>query len=95
MEGQQDDNTQIDDIRDIPLMLWLVPWFGVIIPNLTGLLGPLGVRDLKYWFGYLCFVTLAYAIWWGNRWLYLRQRRYFDLAVPRFERPALVAGRFA
>ncbi|MCB0630802.1 MAG: histidine kinase [Saprospiraceae bacterium] len=83
MEGQQDDNTQIDDIRDIPLMLWLVPWFGVIIPNLTGLLGPLGVRDLKYWFGYLCFVTLAYAIWWGNRWLYLRQRRYFDW----FQRP--------
>lgn len=67
-----------DNIRDIPLMLWVVPWFGIIIPNLTGLFGPLSPLNSAYWWGYLVFIGLAYAIWWGNRWLYLRQRRYFD-----------------
>lgn len=76
-DGQKNDQ-HIDDIRDVPLMLWLVPLFGIIIPNLTGLFGPLGGKDLTYWLGYLCFIALAYTIWWGNRWLYLRQRRYFD-----------------
>lgn len=71
------------DIRDIPLMIWLVPCFGIIIPNLTGLFGTLGPKDALYWGGYLCFIGLAYTIWWGNRWLYLRQRRYFDW----FQRP--------
>lgn len=83
MQDVQEKNQHIDDIRDIPLMLWLVPWFGVIIPNLTGLLEELSVRDLYYWLGYVCFIALAYTIWWGNRWLYLRQRRYFDW----FQRP--------
>jgi hypothetical protein len=83
MEDRQQNSKQIDDIRDIPLMLWLVPWFGVIIPNLTGLFGPFGVRDPQYWLAYACFIMLAYAVWWGNRWLYLRQRRYFDW----FQRP--------
>lgn len=69
---------QEQNIRDIPLMLWLVPWFGIIIPNLTGLFGSLVFTDLRYWLGYLYFIGLAFAIWWGNRWLYLRQRRYFD-----------------
>lgn len=71
------------DIRDIPLMLWLVPMFGIVIPNLTGLFGELGLGDLLYWLGYLCFIALAYTIWWGNRWLYLRQRQHFDW----FQRP--------
>lgn len=81
---KQDSNTAArQEIRDIPLMLWLVPLFGIIIPNLTGLFGPLSPVDSLYWWGYLCFIGLAYAIWWGNRWLYLRQRRYFDW----FQRP--------
>ncbi|WP_170110596.1 sensor histidine kinase [Flavilitoribacter nigricans] len=75
--------TDEQDIRDIPLMLWLVPGFGIIIPNLTGLFGPLRPSDGLYWLGYVCFIGLAYTIWWGNRWLYLRQRRYFDW----FQRP--------
>lgn len=74
---------QEKDIRDIPLMLWLVPGFGLLIPNLTGLFGELSRFDIRYWLGYLCFILLAYTIWWGNRWLYLRQRKYFDW----FQRP--------
>ena len=71
------------EIKDIPLMLWLVPGFGILIPNLTGLFGNLVPGAGLYWIGYLCFIGLAYTIWWGNRWLYLRQRRYFDW----FQRP--------
>lgn len=83
MVRTESDNNREHEIKDIPLMLWLVPWFGVIIPNLTGLFGDLTPGEGRYWLGYLCFIFLAYTVWWGNRWLYLRQRRHFDW----FQRP--------
>jgi sensor histidine kinase YesM len=66
------------DIGDIRVMQWIVPWFGVIIPNLSGLFGPLGRGDWQYWTGYVYFIASAFAIWWGNRFIYLRQRDYYD-----------------
>ena len=69
----------------MPLMVWVIPAFGIIIPNLTGLFGDLGVGTITYWFGYLFFVFTAYAIWYGNRTLYLQQRRNFDW----FSKPAM------
>lgn len=66
------------EIRDVPLMIWVIPSFGIIIPNLTGLFGDLTAGAITYWFGYLFFIFTAYTIWLGNRTLYLQQRKYFD-----------------
>jgi len=66
------------DIGDVRVMKWIVPWFGLIIPNLSGLFGDLSWRDWQYWVGYLYFIAAAFAIWWGNRFIYLRQRDYYD-----------------
>lgn len=52
--------------------------FGLAIPWLTGLYGPLGPRDGLFWLGFFGFIALAASIWAGNRWLLLKQREHFD-----------------
>ena len=73
-----DDGAGLEDLRDGRVRLLGVPFFGTIIPNATGLFGPLGPRDPAYWLGYAWFVLLAFVVWQGNRWLLIRQRRHFD-----------------
>lgn len=52
--------------------------FGLSIPHLAGLFGPLGPRDPVAWVGIGGFVLLSAAIWHGNRWLLFRQRERLD-----------------
>ncbi|HNV31144.1 MAG TPA: histidine kinase [Cyclobacteriaceae bacterium] len=54
-----------------------IPFFGIAIPNLTGLFGNLSWTDAGYWLGYLYFIGLAAAIWQGNRYLLFRTRKRF------------------
>ncbi|MCB0490821.1 MAG: histidine kinase [Cyclobacteriaceae bacterium] len=57
---------------------WIgIPFFGLLIPNTTGLFGTLTFTDLSYWLGYLYFISLAYLIWQGNRYLLFRTRKRF------------------
>src|SRR5688572_14923904 len=60
-----------------------IPFFGIIIPNVTGLFGSLSFRDPGYWLGYVYFVGLAFLIWQGNRYLLFRTRKRFTW----FDRP--------
>jgi sensor histidine kinase YesM len=64
-------------LNDTLMRLVGIPFFGIAIPNLTGLFGPLTFRDSLYWFGYLYFITLALLIWQGNRYLLFRTRKRF------------------
>ena len=49
---------------------WIgIPFFGLLIPNATGLFGTLTYNDLYYWLGYLYFISLAFLIWQGNRYI--------------------------
>jgi len=54
-----------------------IPFFGVIIPNVSGLLEGLTVHDIRYWLAYPYFILLSAAIWHGNRYLMFRTRRRF------------------
>ena len=65
-------------LGDGPVMALGIPAFGVAIPLLTNLYGPLGAADAAFWVGAASFVALAAAIWLGNRWLLLQQRRHLD-----------------
>lgn len=65
-------------LDDRPAMAFGILGFGLTIPWLTGLYGPLTPRDALYWAGTAGFVALAAAIWGGNRWLLLKQREHFD-----------------
>ncbi|HEU5145905.1 MAG TPA: sensor histidine kinase [Chryseosolibacter sp.] len=64
-------------LNDVTIRLIGVPAFGIIIPNATGLFGYLTFRDVTYWLGYIYFITLAYLIWQGNRYLLFRTRKRF------------------
>jgi sensor histidine kinase YesM len=64
-------------LNDTTMRLVCIPFFGIAIPNLTGLFGPLTFRDGLYWLGYLYFIGLALLIWQGNRYLLFRTRKRF------------------
>jgi sensor histidine kinase YesM len=57
--------------------LIVIPFFGIAIPNITGLFGTITWRDSAYWLGYIYFITLAALIWHGNRYLLFRTRKRF------------------
>ena len=64
-------------LKDSLMRLIGIPFFGIAIPNLTGLLGPFSYREGMYWLGYVFFIGLAAAIWQGNRYLLFRTRKRF------------------
>lgn len=63
---------------DRPLMAFGIPGFGLSIPWLTGLFGPLTPAQPVWWAGQGLFLALAGSIWLGNRWLLFKQREHFD-----------------
>lgn len=72
-------------LRDGWLRAFGIPFFGLVIPRVTGLLGRLEPTEADYWFGTAWFVATAAAIWEGNRWLLFKQRSHLDW----FQRPVL------
>jgi sensor histidine kinase YesM len=75
-EQRREPDTEVK-LNDNTMRLVGIPFFGVAIPNLTGLFGDLSMRDGLYWFGYLYFIGLAAFIWQGNRYLLFRTRKRF------------------
>lgn len=65
-------------VDDRPVMLVGILGFGLCIPWLSGLFGPITPRQGLYWAGTVGFVALAGAIWLGNRWLLFKQREHLD-----------------
>ncbi len=68
-------------LNDNLIRLIGIPFFGISIPNLTGLFGDLVFKDIYYWLGYPYFILLAASIWQGNRYLLFRTRKrltWFD-----------------
>jgi sensor histidine kinase YesM len=64
-------------LNDRTIRLIGIPFFGIAIPNVTGLFGDIGLDDYRYWVGYGYFIALALMIWQGNRYLLFRTRRRF------------------
>jgi len=65
-------------VDDRPVMLVGILGFGLSIPWLSGLYGPVTPRQGLYWAGTIGFIALAAAIWLGNRWLLFKQREHLD-----------------
>ncbi len=62
----------------------MIPGFGIIIPNLSGLFGHVTYDTWIYWLGYIYFIFIAFVIWHGNRYLFFKQSEYYDW----FKKPA-------
>lgn len=71
------------EMNDRTMRLIGIPFFGVAIPNLTGLFGSIDYHEPSYWLGYIYFILLAAFIWQGNRYLLFRTRKRFTW----FDRP--------
>jgi Histidine kinase len=65
-------------VDDRPVMAVGILGFGLSIPWLSGLYGPVTPSQGLYWVGMLGFIALAAAIWLGNRWLLFKQREHLD-----------------
>lgn len=80
-------------IRDGWMRLIGIPFFGLVIPRMTGLLGKLTPADPLYWAGTAYFIGVAAIIWQGNRWLLFKQRAHLDwFAQPGLKLVLLVAA---
>lgn len=72
------------ELDDRGIRLICIPLFGIAIPLVSGLFGPIGPESLIFWLGFPWFIAVAAAIWHGNRFFYLRQRQSNDW----FQHPA-------
>jgi hypothetical protein len=64
-------------LNDNAIRMIGIPSFGVIIPNVTGLLDKIPMDQFSYWVSYVYFIVLSGLIWQGNRYLLFRTRRRF------------------
>jgi hypothetical protein len=77
-------------LRDTGIRIAGIPLFGLGIPRITGLFGPIGLGEIEYWAGTAWFVLLSYLIWQGNRYFLIRQRRNYDWFQHPFRKVALL-----
>lgn len=71
------EENQETKLNDRLIRLIGIPFFGISIPNVSGLFGHLSYQSTLYWVGYLYFIALAGLIWQGNRYLLFRTRKRF------------------
>ena len=69
---------ELPPLRDAGIRILLIPAFGVAIPYFAGYFGPYGPGSALYWAGLAWAMLISFAIWHGNRFFLLRQRRYYD-----------------
>lgn len=77
-------------IDDRALMAALIPGFGLGIPHLTGLFGPLTPADAAWWWGHAWFVGGAATIYLSNRALLFAGRARADWFSRPWARLALL-----
>src|SRR4030095_753385 len=63
---------------DLGFRVILIPFFGIVIPIITGMIknNAYGLWQLKL--GYLYTIAIAFVVWEGNRYLLFTLRSYFD-----------------
>ncbi|HLG40277.1 MAG TPA: sensor histidine kinase [Chitinophagaceae bacterium] len=65
-------------INDIGFRLILVPFFGITIPLITGMINDHNFSHWQVKLSFLYTIMIAFLIWEGNRFLHFSLRSYFD-----------------
>ena len=65
-------------LNDIGFRLILIPFFGIIIPIVTGMVDHQAFSSWQIKFSYLYTIGIAFVVWEGNRYLLFTLRSYFD-----------------
>lgn len=81
------------ELNDTVIRLVLIPFFGLVIPNITGMIDNGRYSAPELFAAYLYFIFIAFAIWQGNRYLLFRLRLRFSwLSQPVYKVLALVVS---
>ncbi|MCK9410298.1 MAG: sensor histidine kinase [Bacteriovoracaceae bacterium] len=81
------------ELNDTTIRIVLIPFFGFVIPNITGMIDNSLYTSNELFFAYLYFTFIAFAIWQGNRYLLFRLRLRFSwLSQPMYKVIALVVS---
>jgi len=67
-----------DKINDIGFRVILVPFFGIAIPLITGMVNGQNFTNWQIKLSFLYTIFIAFIIWEGNRYLLFSMRSYFD-----------------
>ena len=65
-------------INDIGFRLILIPFFGIAIPLITGMINGQNFSNWQVKLSFLYTIMIAFVIWEGNRFLHFSLRSYFD-----------------
>jgi len=65
-------------INDIGFRLILIPFFGIAIPLITGMINGHNFSNWQVKLSFLYTIFIAFIIWEGNRFLLFSLRSYFD-----------------
>lgn len=77
---------KVASLNDDLIRLIGIPFFGIAIPHVTGLLDDVSVTKPSFWISHIYFITLSGLIWQGNRYLLFRTRKrltWFDKPVEK------------
>ena len=67
-----------DKLNDIGFRVILIPFFGIAIPLVTGMVDYASFTLWKTKLSFLYTIGIAFIIWQGNRYLLFTLRSYFD-----------------
>jgi len=67
-----------EKINDIGFRVILIPFFGIAIPLVTGMINGRNFSNWQIKLSFLYSIFIAFIIWEGNRYLLFSMRSYFD-----------------
>lgn len=71
----------------------MIPFFGIVIPNVTGMIDNDAFTGIELTAAYLYFIFISFSIWHGNRYLLFRLRfRFSWLNQPMVKVLALIVS---
>jgi sensor histidine kinase YesM len=65
-------------VNDIGFRVVLIPFFGIAIPFITGMINGQNFSNWQVKLSFLYTIMIAFVIWHGNRYLHFSLRSYFD-----------------
>ncbi|MCK6541124.1 histidine kinase [bacterium] len=92
MEPLNEENID-QELNDRTIRVIMIPFFGIVIPNITGMIDNSVFTVNQLVLHYLYFMFIAFAIWHGNRYLLFRLRiRFSWLSQPMYKVLALMVS---
>lgn len=65
-------------VNDLGFRLILIPFFGIVIPLMSGLVNNRNFSNWQVKWSFLYTIMIALVVWQGNRYLHYSLRSYFD-----------------